>query len=273
MATNTSAPLREGYEIRQLTVEHLEWVKAIVGHTMSFDSPIWSKRYPNDQAGRAYKMAEAIGPSSLSCIESGLSYGVFIRGWTPRYPDTKPGGELRWNTRDLAASREKLLEQMDFPLVSIAMSKDWASPKSTGSAEAQLSWADVVEGHALLADTLKARDQSGKVWSPPKDPKYLGKVLKRSGTHTRGDHISKGLAKALAHFVMRDAAAKGFQGILIHTGSVGVHGIWENPPAPFKAHVVSEYNTGNPPLAFENASVLCKRIWVELREEREGERE
>lgn len=265
MAPSNFTQVRAGYEIRQLKKEHLDWVAAIVGHTMSFDSPIWSKTYPDGQTERAYKLAAAIKPSSRNCIESGLSYGVFKSDWAPRYPDTNPWGELRWDTKDLSATREQLLDQMDFPLVSIAMSKDMAAPNPAVSKD-HIPWANELEGHSLIRDTLKQGDTSGRE-KAVKNNGVEGVSVRRSGTHTRGDYSRKGFSKALAHDVMKRMAEKGYREILIHTGSPHVNNVWEHPPAPYTCVVASTFNTTTRQDKFGSAKVNCLRIWVTLVEE------
>jgi len=271
MSSSVIAKLPDGYEIRQITREHLDWVRAIVGHTMSFDSPIWScVPYNDGDTQRAYDMYKAMEASSGLSIDSGLSYGVFIKDWTARDKTTKKGGELRWDFGDKSASREVLLEQMDLPLVAIAMSKDAAAAKPI-QPEGVTLWGDIVDGHKDISDGLKAAGREGG------DDKLRwlleGRIARRSGTHTRGDHAGKGLSKALAHFVMQELANKGYDKILIHTGGGTVHKVWSDPPAPFYAITTGEFDTAkfrkldgqnkqyNP---FGNAQVVCTRVWIVL---------
>ncbi|KAL2194767.1 hypothetical protein P885DRAFT_71172 [Corynascus similis CBS 632.67] len=263
--------LPEGYEIRRLEREHLPWVQAIVGHTMSFDSPIWSKVfYEAGPTQRAYDMYHAIAASALQSIDFGLSYGVFLTNHSCRIPGEK--GRLEWNFGDATATREQLLGQMDFPLVSIALSKDAAAPKPPTAAGVR-SWGDIVDGHNDISAGLKAGDaRDQQIWVPERE----GEVVRRSGTHTRGDHAGRGLARALAHRVMRevrDDERRKFRAILIHTGAEAVNRLWLHPPAPFHAELVSNFDTAcfskardetgevvyNP---FGTAKVECKRIWI-----------
>ncbi|KAK4129703.1 hypothetical protein N657DRAFT_640370 [Parathielavia appendiculata] len=82
---------------------------------------------------RAYELVQSNRPSAKYCIESGLSYGVFIQNWTPRRADTEGEGQLHWNSNDTSASREQLLEQMDFPLIAITLSQDAAKTQDSAS--------------------------------------------------------------------------------------------------------------------------------------------
>ncbi|KAK4040950.1 hypothetical protein C8A01DRAFT_35006 [Parachaetomium inaequale] len=270
MTPTTAAQLPDGYEIRQLQREHLPWVQAIVAHTMSFDSPILSKvAYEGGPAQRAYDMHDSIRPSSLQSIESGLSYGVFWKHHKCKTPGVE--GELKWDFNDASASREKLLEQMDFPLVSIAMSKDAAAPKSALPVGIK-SWGEIVDGHKDISPGLRAGDgRPMSVWAPEAE----GEVVRRSGTHTRGDHAGRGLSKALAHYVMREIAERGYRAILIHTAGDAVDRVWLNPPAPFRGEEISSFTTagfvkekqetGKMYSPFGDAEVDCKRIWVTWR--------
>ncbi len=267
MAHAEFSRLPEGYEIRQLTREHLKWVRAIVGHTMSFDSPIWRDApYEGGPTQRAYDMYRAMKPSSKQCIDSGLSYGVFIKSW-------KGEARLRWNIKDPSCTREELLKQMDFPLVSVAMSKDFTAEK-LGPRRKFKSWAEIVPPHGTISRELKRRDESKQNGDIKRQPPGAGDVVRRSGTHTHGDYAGRGLARALAHFVMDRMAERGFSKILIHTGDPHVHKVWANPPAPHAAVVGAVFNTANHVEAgpeteekrnpFGRADVTCSRIWVLL---------
>jgi hypothetical protein len=49
--------------------------------------------------------------------------------------------------------------------------------------------------------------------------------------------------KNLAHFVMRYAELNGFRGIQIECAHDKVNWVWTNPPSPYEAITVSEFNT------------------------------
>ncbi|KAH6633936.1 hypothetical protein B0J18DRAFT_414782 [Chaetomium sp. MPI-SDFR-AT-0129] len=294
MMSSTTTALPDGYYIAQLRAEHLPWVQAIVAHTMSFDSPVWSRvHYPDGgPTQRAYDMYHAMETSSLQSIKSGLSYGVF---WAEHRPKSSPAtpdqaesantetdnsstGALHWDFTNPHATRGQLLEQMDFPLVSIAMSKDAAESSSTTvnplssttTTTTHKPWAAIVDGHRDISDTLKALDpRRPSLYSPASK----GLVARRSGTHTRGDHANRGLAKALAHFIMHKVLRElGYQAILIHAGGEGLNRVWLNPPAGegFRAEEVSKFDTkgyvreADGKRVFGDAEVVSKRIWVTL---------
>lgn len=298
MMSSVKTTLPDGYYICQLRPEHLPWVQAIVAHTMSFDSPVWSRvDYPDGgPTQRAYDMYHAMETSSLRSIKSGLSYGVFWAGHRPKSSSEIPDhaksvntdtdnssiSTLHWDFTNPHATRAQLLEQMDFPLVSIAMSKDAAessttlnpllhstSPSSSSATTTNHKpWAAIVDGHRDISDTLKALDpRAPSLYSPT----VKGLVARRSGTHTRGDHANRGLAKALAHFIMRKVLRElGYQAILIHAGGEGLNRVWLNPPPGegFHAEEVSKFDTkgyvrdGDGKKVFGDAEVVSKRIWV-----------
>jgi hypothetical protein len=262
--------LPKGFEIRQLKIEHLDWAAAILGHTMSFDAP-WIAKVQVDEnpTKRAYDMYDAIKASWKLGIEAELSYGVFNLSWERRYKDTEEGGQLRWNFKDTSAPRQKLLDQMDFPLVSIAMSKDCAAAKPVLEAkEGAISWSMLARGSKTIRDTLKKRDTSGKIEPSSGTESEMGRVIKRSGTHTRGDFTRRGLATALAHHIMREFAAKGYKEILIHAGDPAVIKAWLEPPEPFIAVEGSRFNTSDAQEEFgKDVKVENMRIWVILRED------
>ncbi|KAK3900085.1 hypothetical protein C8A05DRAFT_36278 [Staphylotrichum tortipilum] len=286
MASNAITPLPDGYEIKQLTIEHLVWVQAIIGHTMSFDSPLWADApygegltREDGQTQRAYDMYAAIAPSAEECIGSGLSYGLFKKEWKPQFEDTHPGGQLRWDTGDCSATMEQLLKQMDFPLVSIAMTKARREgPKPPPPVGIKKTWPEIVPLFATISGSFKKQEQNN----------YLAfahlpaheKIAQRSGTHTRSDYQGQQLMKALAHHVMKKVAAKGYHKIVIQSTSDNVTKVWENPPLGYTATVTGEFDTGeyrekdkdgNEYNPFGTAEVVCKKIWVDLRPEERGQ--
>jgi hypothetical protein len=67
----------------------------------------------------------------------------------------------------------------------------------------------------------------------------MGKAIGRMGTATNLGYMGRGLMKALAHFQMHHARANGFTRIDLGTMSHAVLHVWSNPPAPWKAEVLS----------------------------------
>lgn len=275
MASNTSIELPDGYVFLPLEEKHVEWAAAIVGHTMAFDSPIFAAAYPNRQTQLAYDAYRAIKPASLHCIKSEFSYGIFDTNFKARYPDTeaettKGGGtkaarRLFWDTSNPLATRKELLDQMDFPLVAIAMHKDATNTEYPNKPKP--SYGEVMgEPHRVVRDALKE----------PVGTYIEKQVLCNSGIHTRGDHAGKGLSKVLAHRVMEAVANAGYYRIEISIMNEYVSRVWENPPAPYKAVERNTFDTTAknepksdkeiPPEVFNGVKVNCRSIWVILKE-------
>jgi hypothetical protein len=117
------------YEIRQLTVAHTPWAAAIVIHSNMFHSPIWPVLYPDEKTKRVQQGMGAVDYLVRHQIESGMSFGIF----DTQYEYKRPGsaltqGKLYWDPNDVKSDGASLLQQMDFPLVSVALSYDASNP-------------------------------------------------------------------------------------------------------------------------------------------------
>jgi hypothetical protein len=225
------------YEIRKLGPEHLAWGKAIVIHSMVFHSPVWPKIYPEHQIQRVYQGFQAADYIVRHQIDSGLSYGVFDKEYQFKHPESaKSGGALYWDEHNLDSTSELLLEQMDFPLVSIALAFDTTNPFHVPSLKpfcAVLPFFPVVFGRFAVADSREPGSWEAK---GPKE------VMGRSGTATRADYEGQGIMKKMSHWLMREAANMGFRGITIDCFHDAVHCVWMTPPAPFKATLAGSFN-------------------------------
>lgn len=123
MSTKSCLPSR--YEIRALEPKHLEWASAIIVHNNIFHSTIWSILYPEDKTRRAYSGLKETEYLVKFGIDSGHSLGVFDLEYQFKRPESAAtAGGLYWNTADETASAEALLDNMDFPLVSVAIGYD-----------------------------------------------------------------------------------------------------------------------------------------------------
>lgn len=182
------AQLPKGFYFNSLERHHQRWVQAIIAHTMSFDSPIWGDQpYPGGRTQRCYDMFHAIEASVRQTIESDLGLGVFraeedVGKDQPatNEEDGKPGSagtndRLKWDFNNPDATREELLAQMDFPLVSITLTNDAAFPEPQPGPSAAdkppvvKAWADIADGHGDISDALKATDKRDpSVYSPTK---------------------------------------------------------------------------------------------------------
>lgn len=237
MAVERTLPPR--YEIRTLGPEHSEWALALVMHGTAFASPVWSKIYSEDKTKLCYDLYE-LGPHLIDHgISSGYSIGIFDKEYTFKRPDSAAtGGKLHWDLTDRAADEAKLLEQMDFPLVSVAMAFDSNDPidasrlKPLGEVMPLLA-----ERNRILTERDK-RDPSSWEATGPRQ------VLLRNSTATRAGEGGKGFMGILARHMMRQAAAEGFRGIQIQCLHDAVSRVWSHPPEPFRGEVVARFHCG-----------------------------
>ncbi|KAL1960581.1 hypothetical protein VTO42DRAFT_7160 [Malbranchea cinnamomea] len=266
------------FEIRRLGPEHIDWANAIVLHSNGYSSPIWPVTYPDtvDENGnrsltaRLYKAFHG-GNGYLMAhqVASGFSFGVFDKEYKFKREESKAtGGKLYWNFDDLTATREQLLEQMDFPLVSVAMSFDLVNPLDFSQMQGML---EALPLFATIYGKLTEADRRGPLqnWGP----KNAGEVLQRNATATREDYMDHKIMKKLAHWLMRKAASEGFKGIHIEAFHDAVIHTWLNPPAPFKAEHISEVNVKDLEeevdgklVKYDYVDQRCVRIFVTLKD-------
>ncbi|KAI1493989.1 hypothetical protein F5X96DRAFT_79270 [Biscogniauxia mediterranea] len=235
------------FEIRRLGTNVEKWVGAMGAYSLVFNSRLFAPLYKDRQPVKRVLDDHAKRPAPyLHSIKSGLSYGIYDKEYRFKRPESAAtGGALYWHELDpndpdleTPSGRQKLLDAMDFPLVSVAYSHDAADPLPR-EAVAQLC-EYIPEFGPLLAHvgSLIAASASPGVLAPLGDEtRPRGQVLARGGTGTREDYVGRGLMRALAHFVMRDARARGYAQIQIGTSHERVHGVWSRPPAPFKATI------------------------------------
>ncbi|PNY28311.1 Uncharacterized protein TCAP_01772 [Tolypocladium capitatum] len=232
----TNLPSR--YEIRVLEPEHVEWAAAIVVHSNMFYSPVWTVLYPDNKTARAYDCLKHATYLVEHQIKSNRSLGAFDKEHRFRRQESvATGGALYWDLSDEGADADKLLEQMDFPLVSVALAYDSFYGLDMDKMAGLLG---VLPLFGPFYNALAAGDKrDARSWQA----NGPGEVLFRNATSTRHDHEGKGIMKALAQHMMRTAAAEGFRGIQIECLADAVKHVWSNPPPPFRGEVVSEFHT------------------------------
>lgn len=268
MSDDNSTIINHRFEIRQLGLEHLDWVRAIQSHSNIFHSPVWTKIYPENQTERVYRAFNAARTGSLHGLESGLSYGVFDKEYKFRRRESaETNGALYWDHEDLTATPEDLLAQMDFPLVSVALASDSANALEAWQSAPMM---EVIPAFALILkrrNELDTRDESTWKATGP------NQVMMRHGTSTRSDYAGHGLMKKLAHSLIRKAAELGFRAISIDCLSDAVFHVWMNPPPPFKATLVSQTNInqmeekdpeGKVVLPYSFVDQMACRIFIDL---------
>ena len=263
--------LPDRYEIRRLTSEHTPWVKAIVIHSNIAHSPVWTKIFPTNRAQKMYDMFHAADYLCKHQIDSGHSFGVFDLEYKYKRAESEAtGGKLYWDEENPAVSDAELLQQMDFPLASVALAYDGVNPLDM---EEVMKLVAVLPQFGTVYHHLEVLDPR-----PPASWKATGpnQVLMRNATSTRHDAETKGLMRRLAEFLMRYAAELGFRGAQIECLHDRVTEVWSNPPKPFEGRVVCQFEIAgykeeqevdgktvmvNP---FEPAQQMCSKVYVDL---------
>lgn len=273
--SNPSA-LKSRYEIRRLELKHVEWAAAIVSHSNIFYSPIWPIIYPEKDGKDVIKLVNDADYLVRHQISSGLSFGVFDTEYTFKHEESKATeGKLYWDISEpsikgaqgFEAEGQRLLRQMDFPLVSVALSYDSFHALNMSKMEPLLTSLP----HFGLAYHILAE-------SDPRDPnswkaKGAHEVLFRAATSTRRDYEGQGIMAGLARWLMREADAMGFRGIQIECLADAVSHVWSTPEPPYRGKVVSEFHTdtwkdekGN--FAWAPAHQKVTKVFVDLKTSR-----
>ncbi|KAF2276289.1 uncharacterized protein EI97DRAFT_377962 [Westerdykella ornata] len=283
--TNTQTPnpsnpssLPSRYEIRKLEPHHAPWAGAILVHSNLFHSPVWPHLYPENLTARLHRSFPAGEYLVTHQIQSGMSFGVFDTQYVYKRPESAAtGGALYWDASEpsvqesggLEAESRRLLLQMDFPLVSIALSYDAFDPLDFNKMGALV---ECLPHFGIIYHVLAQGDRRDP---DPSVPSRRGEVLNRNGTATRQDYAGEGIMAALARWLMKEAAGRGYRGIQIETSSDAVKSVWEKAEEPFKGSVVSRFVTseyvdeeGKRP--FGAVRQECAKIWVDLKSEDEN---
>lgn len=267
MTIQTGLPPR--YEIRALGPEHVDWACAIFALTTLFDSPLWPAVYPTGRTARLRDVMRGARYLVQHQVDSGYSLGVFDKDFRfKRDGSEAAGGKLYWDDNDTEADAGELLEQMDFPLVSIALAYDGAHPLDKAQMQGLIEALPLVGTFYAALERLDPRPRDS--WAA----KRPGELLLRNATNTRGDYAGKGLMKKMAQFMMHQAAERGFRGIQIETASDAVERVWANPPPNYSAVVVSAFHTrtleetddkGDKVYPFRPAEQRATKIYCSLR--------
>ncbi|KAL5386827.1 hypothetical protein DPSP01_003846 [Paraphaeosphaeria sporulosa] len=272
---NPSNPssLKPRYEIRQLEPKHSEWACAIVIHSNLFHSPVWPVLYPEGLNARTFEGLDNASYLVNHQIDSGHSFGVFDTEYQFKREESKAtGGKLYWDRNEksvqeengMEAEGQRLLEQMDFPLVSVALSYDGADPLDLEKLGPLLA---VLPHFGPLYHVLEVLDPREKEsWAP----KAHKEVLMRNATATRNDYEGEKIMAGMARWLMREADARGFRAIQIECVHDAVTHVWSDPPAPYKGGIVSEFHTGTfkdeeGQLLFAPAQQRITKCYVELK--------
>jgi hypothetical protein len=226
------------YEIRRLTEKEIPWISAIVIHSNMFHSPVWPVTYPENTVRRAYAGFRRVDYLIRHQVKSGHSFGIFDLDYQYKTEEAKKqGGKLSWDLDNEDVTPEQLLEQMDFPLATVAMAYDGNNPLDMGKI---MELIEVLPAFGTVyhhLDELDTRDpESWKAKGP-------NEVLLRNATSTRHDYEGQQLMRKMANWLMRYASEQGFRGIQIECLADAVCHVWTHPPAPFEATAVCAFNT------------------------------
>ncbi|KAK0625904.1 hypothetical protein B0T14DRAFT_561863 [Immersiella caudata] len=240
------------FQIRPLHPSHIPFARTLLTHPNIFHSPVWSVLYPTAQTAHAYAFYTACKTPITLNTATGLSYGLFDTHYVFKNPE------------------KELLEQMDFPLVSIAMAHDAAEPRDNSE------WVEVINVIPRLAtlfgeiEKLDEREES--IWKP----KETGQVIYRRGTSTRADYEGLGCAKMLAHWCMGEWKRRGYRGMQLGVAHKAVERIFTvGLPEGMKGEAVARLDTegyeevgedGERVKPFEKVvgDVPCVRVWVDF---------
>ena len=258
------------YEIRQLTEADIPWAYAMIMHSNMFQSPVWTVIYPDEPTKRIRRAIAASDYLIRHSVESGMSFGLFDTQYQCKRPESvSTGGKLYWDENDLDSDGAALLQQMDFPLVSIALGYDGSKPLDMPRLAPLMEVLPVFGPFFGILESLDKRDPATWKAQGPRE------VLMRSGTATRADYEGRGLAKKLAYWLMREAAGQGYRGIQIEAAHDAVTDTWLHPPHPFKSELISKFDMatweeedeeGRKIRLFEPSKQVCTKIYVTLKE-------
>lgn len=238
MSQTTAIPnppdLAPNFEIRRLEQKHIPWASAIVMHSNVFCSPVWANIYPNDKTPRLYAAAKDAEYLISHQINSGMSFGVFDRDYKYKNPaSASTQGKLYWDQEaNPDASQEELLRQMDFPLVSVALSYDGINPLDPTALGPLVAHLPLFAAVYQFCHDNDHRDPS--VYTPT----AAKQALMRNGTSTRQDYEGMKIMGTLARWLMREAKKEGYRSINIEAAHDAVAHVWLHPPSPFKGELI-----------------------------------
>jgi hypothetical protein len=256
-------------------------------HSNLYHSPIWPTIYPTNITANLHAGMRSVSYLIPHQINSGLSYGVFDDSYIFKRAESQvTDGALYFDAAEpsvqdsqgLEAESSRLLEQMDFPLVSVALAYDSFFP---------LDQAKMVELIACLPlfgtayHELAIRDAQSR-HAASWQAEGPGEVLFRNGTSTRREYEGLGIMAGLARWLVREVHGMGWRGVQIETFSDAVFWVWRRPEEAsegegnggegkqWKAVVVSQFHTetfvdekGGKPFAPSKQKIA--KIYVELR--------
>lgn len=202
-----------------------------------------------------------------------MSFGVFDTEYEYKTEEAKKlGGKLYWDPKEPSVEAEKgwkaegerLLEQMDFPLVSVALSYDAFNALDMAKMKPLLA---SLPHYGLIFQILGARDLRDPASWQPTGP---GEVLFRNATSTRQEYEGQGIMGAMARWLMREAAQQGYRGIQIECLADAVTHVWSKAEPPFNGSRVCDFEAETwadegGKIAFAPAKQRVTRCYVNLK--------
>ncbi|KAI1860496.1 hypothetical protein JX265_009895 [Neoarthrinium moseri] len=227
------------YEIRPIEPQHEEWCRALLAQALLLRAPIWRPLIPEPKVKTILTGWRTLEPYYGHSLRNGLSYAVYDKEYVFKRPESvASGGALYWdeiNAEDpeLEVKGEQwMLDGLDFPIVSLALSYDLLQPppKEAYAAMGRLlpAWGAMMAQFTDTAQTIPNLPQ----------PTEIGQYAHRSGCITRSEYEGKGLGKLASWWVMHEMAAKGFWGLLVGAGNDQISKIWLHKDAPFRVATI-----------------------------------
>ncbi|KAH9905841.1 hypothetical protein F4778DRAFT_769731 [Xylariomycetidae sp. FL2044] len=268
------------YEIRQITGDIADWVSALVWHGHYFTNLVFTGMCETGKAKEALKLFHGMKrwyrADGFPC-KNGLSYCIIDKEFQYKRPESEvTGGACYWDEFDLEDpnleqdGQQKLLDALDFPIVSFGFSYDKFAPGDSKIWERSMEF---VPFYVPLETYHQQHDPRPKgSW----EPTAAGQVIERIGTGTRQGYAGQGLMKALARFIMLEMKSKGYRAIQIGCAAPQVYHVWSNPPAPFRSSTLSSFpnwfyeeeKDGKKVRPFEKAKYSnVHQVWTELLDE------
>jgi hypothetical protein len=242
MTSTHGIELDPRYEIRQITLDQSDFCKALAIYGFFLRTSIWTCIIREPKTANALRAFDKLSDYYNHSINSGLTYGIFDTQYEYQSPESMvKGGALYWNELDPADPYLacNMIEAMDFPLVSLALSYDMFHPRT---ADFEPSLLEVIPMNpSLMMHLADVPDLPSRLVQPTE----VGRTLCRTGTVTKPGYERKGLMTALNRFVILEARDKGFKNIMIGTSALAgmaVHRVYTNPPSGCRSNVLHRFD-------------------------------
>jgi hypothetical protein len=257
--------LPERYYIGEIDSSVAEWCKALMIYGFMLRTSIWTPILREPKTANALRALKLLSDYFDHAITSGLSYGVFDTEYQSKHPQADVGiGKLHWDQLDPKDPylRIKMIEEMDFPLVSVALSYDFFNQRK---ADFEPSILEILPLHPVMMSIL-AQEAPGP--QDPRWPQAPGEVVCRTGTVTKPGYERRGLMTALNKFVILEMRSRAYRNLIIGTAGNGlsVHHVYTNPPDGCGSEVLHHYDVETMELDGEDGQKFKPYVGCELKE-------